>query len=218
MLQSKRRRGAGGLCRDRAQEGCQKALRAHGSGQHTASHQDALRQHLCASSLTPLSPPGGREKAKKEPPRVPPRRQSERSASAADVQQAGGEGGCTPPSAELWAPCSLSGSQETAPSAAGPCPELLGRSSFCPLPLTASRKTPQPCRACGRGAGRAGPALGGPEDIRGQLLSGVHTSTLIQARYSHAQPQSRSIASKAMPWPPGKGKKPLLFLPLLRLL
>lgn len=63
----------------------------------------------------------------------------------------------------------------------------------------------------GHGAGRAHPAQRGLADVSAQLLAGVHISPLIQACYSHAQPQSHRIASKATPWPPGEGKKTLAF-------
>lgn len=43
-------------------------------GQCTASHRDVLHWHLCASNLTPLSPPRGREEPRKSPSKCPPPR------------------------------------------------------------------------------------------------------------------------------------------------
>lgn len=109
--------------------------------------------------------------------------------------------GRTPTSEEFLAHCSLSGSQGAAPSAAGSCPELLRRSSFCPLPFSDWLRV---------GRGHAGHL---------QNSGGLETSGASSSLGAHFHPGPRALQPRAAPEPQdgfksnapvsrGKGKTP----------
>jgi len=161
------------------------------AGQCTASQQGALHWHLCATNPTALSLPGAEQSPGGAPPRAPrPRAASTQPRLPLAPSRCGRRQSHTHGRRALGTLQPLRG-QGTAPSAAGPCPELLGRSRLRPLPRRTRLRV-------GMGQTRRVPPRG---------PAGVGSSSSLRARLHPdprtPQPRRGGSASAAAPRPPG---------------